>query len=178
MAAPADQVCPTSIRIDGTAASGTTQPRVLATIADLAAAADGGSSKRARSRANTNGAAGARRRLSASPTQPGLAVQVSAQGHASAALLETPLANCTGLYFTSHSCISDVPLAEPQVFNPYNSPYALPFPASAQPSAVATAPNVSYPESNSSGVMALAHATTNFGLRFSGDDQLSGPETY
>jgi len=54
------------------------------------------------------------------------------------------------------------------VFIPYNSPYTLPFPASLQPSAVTTAPNVSYPQSNSSGVMALAHATTNFGLRFSG----------
>jgi len=58
------------------------------------------------------------------------------------------------------------------VFNPYDTPYTLPFPASAQPSAVATAPNVSYPESNSSGVMALAHATTDFGLRFSGANQL------
>ena len=50
----------------------------------------------------------------------------------------------------------------------------LPFPARAQPSAIATAPNVSYPQSNSSGVMALARATTDFGLRFSGADQLSG----
>ena len=70
----------------------------------------------------------------------------------------------------SHGCSRDDPPAEPQVYSPYESPYTLPFPASAQPSAVATAPNVSYPDSNSSGVMALAHATTNFGLRFSGDD--------
>ena len=45
----------------------------------------------------------------------------------------------------------------------------LPIPASAPPSSVTTAPNVSYADSNSSGVMVLAKATTNFALRFSGE---------
>ena len=55
--------------------------RTDATAVDLPAAADGVSSKRARTRAEKN----AGRRLSASPMQPGLAVQVSAHGHAAAA---------------------------------------------------------------------------------------------
>lgn len=56
-----------------------------------------------------------------------------------------------------------------QVFKPYGSPYALPIPASARPSSVTTAPNVSYAASNSSGVMALAGVTADFGLRLSGE---------
>ena len=56
-----------------------------------------------------------------------------------------------------------------QVFKPYNSPYALPIPTSAQPSATATAPNLNYTQASSGGVMALAGATTNFALRFTGE---------
>ena len=55
-----------------------------------------------------------------------------------------------------------------QVFAPYGSPYTLPFPVSARPSAVTTAPNVSYPQVGTGGVMALADQTTFFGLRFTG----------
>jgi len=55
------------------------------------------------------------------------------------------------------------------VFSPYNSPYTLPIPASARPSAVTVAPSVNYPQAGSGGVMALANATTNFALRFTGD---------
>ena len=59
-----------------------------------------------------------------------------------------------------------------QVFNPYNNPYPLPFPASAQPTAVTSAPGLNYPQASSGGVMALAGATEFFGLRFSGDRML------
>ena len=55
------------------------------------------------------------------------------------------------------------------MFKPYNSPYKLPIPASAKPSATTTAPSVNYPQASSGGVMALAKATTNFALRFTGD---------
>ncbi len=55
-----------------------------------------------------------------------------------------------------------------QVFNPYGSPYTLPFPSSAQPTAVTAAPNLTYPQSGSGGLMALADAATDFGLRFTG----------
>ena len=58
-----------------------------------------------------------------------------------------------------------------QVYNPYGRPYTLPIPTTLQPSAVKTAPNVSYPDaSTGGGLMALANASTNFGLRFSGED--------
>ena len=56
-----------------------------------------------------------------------------------------------------------------QVFRPYGSPYTLPIPTALQPTAVTTAPNISYPDVASGGLMALANATTNFGLRFSGE---------
>ena len=56
-----------------------------------------------------------------------------------------------------------------QVYSPYGSPYALPIPARQQSCAITTAPNVSYAASKSSGVMALANATTDFGLRFTGE---------
>ncbi len=56
-----------------------------------------------------------------------------------------------------------------QVLKPYNSPYTLPIPASARPSATTTAPSLNYPQASSGGVMALANATTNFALRFTGE---------
>jgi len=56
------------------------------------------------------------------------------------------------------------------VYNPYGSPYTLPIPTTRQPSAVRTAPNISYPDAgNGGGLMALANASTNFGLRFTGE---------
>ena len=60
-------------------------------------------------------------------------------------------------------------MCSPQVFKPYNSPYTLPIPASARPSAVTTAPNLNYTDAGSGGVMALANAATNFALRFTGE---------
>ena len=59
-----------------------------------------------------------------------------------------------------------------QVFKPYTSPYTLPIPASARPAAVTTAPLVNYTQASNGGVMALADATTNFALRFTGDGTL------
>ena len=55
------------------------------------------------------------------------------------------------------------------MYNPYGSPYALPIPGSARPTALATAPNVSYPDVSSGGVFALANATANFALRLTGE---------
>ncbi len=47
---------------------------------------------------------------------------------------------------------------------------ALPIPASLQPSSVATAPNISYPDSLASGLLGLARGTKEyFGLRFTGE---------
>ena len=57
-----------------------------------------------------------------------------------------------------------------QVYNPYNTPYTLPIPATATPSAVTTVPNISYPDVLSGGLMTLAGATTNFALRFTGGE--------
>ena len=56
-----------------------------------------------------------------------------------------------------------------QVFKPYTSPYTLPIPASVRPSATTTAPSVNYTQASSGGVMALANATTDFALRFTGE---------
>ena len=55
-----------------------------------------------------------------------------------------------------------------QTFVPYNSPYTLPIPANARPTAVTTAPGINYPDVSSGGLMTLANATTNFALRFVG----------
>ena len=59
-----------------------------------------------------------------------------------------------------------------QAFVPYGSASkaaALPIPASLQPSSVAFATNISYPDVASSGLFSLARgATTYFGLRFTG----------
>ena len=49
---------------------------------------------------------------------------------------------------------------------PYGSPYTLPIPATQEATAVTTAPNVSYPDTASTGLVALANPT--FALRFSG----------
>jgi len=50
---------------------------------------------------------------------------------------------------------------------------ALPIPASLQPTSVAFAPNVSYPDVAASALFGLAGgATTYFGLRFTGDFRL------
>ena len=73
---------------------------------------------------------------------------------------------------------ADLARRMPQVFKPYNSPYTLPIPASAKPSAMTTAPNLNYTAASSGGVMALAGGTmTNFALRFTGKHipQLAGP---
>ena len=56
-----------------------------------------------------------------------------------------------------------------QVFKPYGSPYTLPIPTALHPIAVTTAPSINYPDVASGGLMALANASTNFGLRFSGE---------
>ena len=56
-----------------------------------------------------------------------------------------------------------------QVFAQYGRPYTLPIPAGVQPSAVTTAPNVSYPDVGSGGLIALAGVPANFSLRFSGE---------
>ena len=59
-----------------------------------------------------------------------------------------------------------------QVYVPYNVPYTLPIPATAHPSAVTTAPNVSYPPATCGvdGLMTLANTVANFGLRFTGEN--------
>jgi len=59
-----------------------------------------------------------------------------------------------------------------QVYSPYGRPYTLPIPTTLKPSAVRTAPNVSYPDAISGGLFALANASTDFGLRFSGENPL------
>ena len=59
-----------------------------------------------------------------------------------------------------------------QAFVPYGSASvagALPIPASLQPSSVAAAPNISFPDVTASALFSLARgATTYFGLRFTG----------
>ena len=55
-----------------------------------------------------------------------------------------------------------------QTFVPYSRPYALPLPLVA-PTAVTSAPDVNYPDVSGGGLMALANATSNFALRFSGE---------
>jgi len=56
-----------------------------------------------------------------------------------------------------------------QTFVPYGSPYTMPIPQDARPSAVTSASSVNYPDVSSGGVMALANATTDFALRFVGE---------
>ena len=60
-------------------------------------------------------------------------------------------------------------MASAQTFVPYGSPYTLPIPKNATPSAVKTVPGVNYPDVSSGGLMTLANATTNFALRFVGE---------
>jgi len=56
-----------------------------------------------------------------------------------------------------------------QTFVPYGSPYTLPIPVNATPSAVTTAPGVNFPDVSSGGLMTLANATSDFALRFVGE---------
>jgi len=56
-------------------------------------------------------------------------------------------------------------LCSAQTFVPYGSPYMLPIPQDARPSAVTTATSVNYPDVSSGGLMTLANATTDFALR-------------
>lgn len=58
------------------------------------------------------------------------------------------------------------------MFSPYGQPYTLPIPVSAQPKAVTMAPNVNYPSASSGGLKTLANATTDFGLRFVGEQSI------
>ena len=57
-----------------------------------------------------------------------------------------------------------------QTFVPYGSPYTLPIPANATPSAVTTAPGVNYPDVSGGGLTTLANATSDFALRFVGEN--------
>jgi len=60
-------------------------------------------------------------------------------------------------------------LCSAQTFVPYGSPYTLPIPLDARPSAVTTVSSVNYTDVSSGGLMTLANATTDFALRFVGE---------